>query len=264
LFGHVPLILRPDKSKISKRKGDPSVTEYRDLGYLPEALLNYLCLLGWSAGDDREIYSRDELVEAFDLRRVTAANPVFDPAKLEWLNGEYIRSLAVEDLARRLEPLFVAAGRFPAEGPQDRDWLESLVGLLQERCKLLPDFVRQSDYFFEPPRAYDPKGVAKQFEKEGAQERLRQLARVWGETSPFASDNLNEATRALAESNGTKPAPYIHVARLAITGVTAGPGLYELAALLGRDTCIDRLQLAAAAIAEGRVVQRSSATEENG
>jgi glutamyl-tRNA synthetase len=253
-FAHVPLILRPDKSKVSKRKGDASVTDYRDRGYLPEALLNYLCLLGWSPGDDREIFTRDELIEAFDVRRVAGANPIFDPAKLEWMNGDYIRRLPTGELARRVEPFVLSANLTTAADLETRrDWFCGVVGLLQERCKTLAEFPVLARYFFVAPDTYDSRGVTKHFRRPGAVERLRELAGAWDALTDFRADLLEETTQGLAEAAGAKTAAYIHPARLALTGTTTGPGLYELAAALDRAPCVARLRRAAEAIEADRI-----------
>jgi glutamyl-tRNA synthetase len=245
VFAHLPLILREDRSKVSKRKGDPSVTDYRDRGYLPEALLNYLCLLGWSAGDDREIYSLGELEKAFQLERVTAANPVFDAAKLEWLNGEYIRRSELPRLATLAAPWFESTGvatksqvaalgaRFPA-----------MIGLLQERARTLADFPRLGRFFVEPPAMYDEEGVKKHWADEAATARLTRLADRWETLEPFEKQALETSMRDLAKAEGEKLAAWIHPARLALTGATAGPGLFELAALLGSVECVNRLRRA--------------------
>jgi glutamyl-tRNA synthetase len=256
VFAHLPLILREDRSKVSKRKGDPSVTDYRDRGYLPEALLNYLCLLGWSAGDDREVYTLEELVSAFELERVSAANPVFDAAKLEWLNGEYIRHQPVSTLAS------LAAPRFEESGLATRTELEALgqrfhamIGCLQERAKTLADFPRLGRFFFEPPDAYDPEGVGRYFAEPSAPDRLKRLAERWEVALPHDKAALESAMRELAAKDGEKLAAWIHPARLALTGATAGPGLFELAAILGPGECMNRLRRAAERIKSGSVSQ---------
>jgi nondiscriminating glutamyl-tRNA synthetase len=263
-FAHIPLILRHDKGKISKRKGDPSLNEYSSMGLLPDAMFNFLSLLGWSAGDDREIFSPDELVQAFSLDRVNKSNPVFDPTKLAWMNGEYIRAMPAQKLVALVSPLLVAANRATLEEiAANLEWHTDWVELLRERCKSLNDFVAMSDYFFEDPTSFDPKGVSKHFEKEGAAERLTQLAQAWTQTNPFDPDSLEASTRALAEAQGIKPAPYIHLARLSISGATGGPGLYQLAAFVGRERCVHRMNTAATAIREGQILARPKTTQEN-
>ena len=251
-FAHAPLILRPDKSKVSKRKGDPSVIDYRDQGYLSDALLNFLCLLGWSPGDNREIFSLEELIAIFQLERVSQSNPILDPIKLEWMNGEYIRQIPVPDLAGQVRPFVVRAGLATESDLVSRaTWFEQVVAQLQERCKTLVEFSAAGAFFFRAPSEYDVKGVEKHFSKPGVSDRLRRLAEAWNKTADFESETIGATMRALAEKDGTKLAVYIHPARLALTGATAGPGLFELAALLGREECLARLQHAASAIDSG-------------
>jgi len=262
VFAHVPLILRADKSKVSKRKGDPSVTDYRDRGILPQALFNFLSLLGWSAGDDREIYTRQELIKAFDLGRVTSANPVFDADKLEWMNGEYIRSLSAHELATEVRPLLLARNLITPLALETRwAWYLEVIGLLRERCRLLTDFPEQSAYFFRPPTAFDQEGIEKHFVPAGAADRLRGLADRWDQCRGFAAADLEAALKEVSAAAGAKPAAYIHPTRLALSGVTRGPGLYELAALLGKREAIERLRAVADMIEKGNVPVRGPVTE---
>ena len=263
IFAHLPLILREDKSKVSKRKGDPSVTDYRDRGYLPEALLNYLCLLGWSAGDDREVYSKDELIEAFRLERVSSANPVFDPAKLDWLNGEYIRTLPLPRLAELAAPWFEKSGlvsetQLQAMGGR----FSALVGQLQERARTLADFPRLGRFYFVPPASYNEEGVAKHFAAPDVPARLADLATGWETLDSFEKEKVEGVMRELAKQRGEKLAPWIHPARLALTGDVAGPGLFELASWLGREECVARLRTAANRIASRSVLVGDSEHKE--
>jgi len=264
-FAHLPMILRPDKSKVSKRKGDPSVTDYRDWGYLPQAMFNYLCLLGWSAGDDREIYTLPELIEAFDISRVNASNPIFDPTKLEWMNGEYIRASSPHDLGELLKPYLFNAHLITPLAIESRwAWFLKVIAALQERCKVLTDFVEQGAYFFRPPNDYDSKGVQKHFGVDGAADRLRRLADAWESSADFEPETLDSVTKRVAESDGVKVAAYIHPTRLALSGTTKGPGLYVLAALVGRRECLERLRRAAEAIDHDRVAVRQPIAEGEG
>ena len=254
LFAHLPLILREDKSKVSKRKGDPSVTDYRDKGYLPEALLNYLCLLGWSAGDDREVYNLSELVSAFELSRVSVANPVFDAAKLDWFNGEYIRHLPVDLLAQRAAPWFENADLGDVSAwLGNRERYHAMIALLAGRAKTLAEFPRLGKFFFVAPQEYDEEGARVHFTPEAARQLFR-LAHEWNTLEPFEAAALEQNMRDLAKEHGQKLAAWIHPARLALTGTTAGPGLFELAALLGSRECASRLARAAERIESGTTV----------
>jgi glutamyl-tRNA synthetase len=264
VFGHAPLILRQDKSKISKRKGDPSVTDYRERGYLPQALLNYLCLLGWSPGDDREILSFDELTAAFDMGAVSASNPVFDATKLEWMNGEYIRSQTVDTLAALARPFVLRSGlATDAELSARPNVYTSMITLLQERAKVLTDFATQGTYFYRAPESYDAKGVEKHFSGPDAAGRLGSLGTAWSTLEPFDHDAPHSAMKSLASAAAEKLGMWIHPARLALTGVTAGPGLFELAAVLGPEECSQRLERARTRIEDGTLVATPSPSKES-
>lgn len=246
VFAHLPLILREDKSKVSKRKGDPSVTDYRDRGFLPEALLNYLCLLGWSPGDDREVLTLDELIQAFQLDRVSVANPVFDAAKLEWFNGEYIRHQPLPRLVSLARPWFEQCEWVP---PERIDALGErfavMLGLLQERVRTLAEFPRMGRFFFVAPDSYNKEGASVHFADPQAIRRLNLLATGWQALSLFQKPGIESTMRDLAKQHGEKLGAWIHPARLALTGEVAGPGLFELAEVLGREECVARLGTAA-------------------
>jgi nondiscriminating glutamyl-tRNA synthetase len=263
-FGHAPLILRQDKSKVSKRKGDPSVTDYRERGYLPQALLNYLCLLGWSPGDDREVMNLDELTAAFDMGAVSAANPVFDGTKLDWMNGEYIRSESVDTLASLVRPFVMASGLTTEDELSARpDVYTSMISLLHERAKVLTDFATQGAYFYRAPETYDAKGAQKHFTVPGVVGRLSSLALTWTGLDTFDHDSLQAAMKSLAQAADEKLAMWIHPARLSLTGTTAGPGLFELAAVLGRDECQKRLERARKSIENGTIEATASPSKES-
>jgi len=244
-FGHLPLILGADKKKVSKREGAVAVTDYRDLGYFPETMLNFLTLLGWSPGDGREIMSKEELIAAFSMERVNAANPVFDEQKLEWMNGEYIRKFSDEELLERVFPFLEKAGLVkPDMKTALRGYLLKVISLLKERCRLLTDFAGLGDYFFKEEFEYDPKGTEKQFADPKAAERLTKVAGVWKELEPFSKGITEDALRILSEKEGEKAAAFIHPIRLAITGKTMGPSLFDIVETLGRDRVLARLSRA--------------------
>ena len=252
VFAHLPLGLGSDRRKISKREGATSITEYRDAGYLPEALLNFLALLGWSPGDDREILAREEMVELFSLERINASNPVFDLQKLEWMNAEYIRALDEADLLQRAQPFLVSAGLIG--DAYDRQRLQSIIRVLRERMRRLTDVVEQGRFFFDANFEYDTEGVRKQFERPGVDGNLNLLRYRWEMIGPdrFNAETTEAALRALAEELGHEPADLIHPLRLALSGRTGGPGLFEIAAILGRDECLRRITRAIDYIRGGR------------
>ncbi len=245
-FAHLPLILGADKKKVSKREGAAAVTDYRDLGFLPETMLNFLALLGWSPGDGREIMSKEELIKAFSLERVNAANPVFDEQKLEWMNGEYIRSFSAEELLDRVFPFLEKAELAePGEKQSKRAYLLKVSSLLKERGRRLSDFPLLGDYFFKEEFDYDPKGVEKQFGEPKTAARLEKAGAAWKAVQPFSKEKTEEALRLLSEKEGEKAAAFIHPIRLAITGKTMGPALFDIVETLGKERVLARLTRAA-------------------
>ncbi len=245
VFGHLPLILRPDKTKVSKRKGDKSVDEYQKEGYLPEAVFNFLALLGWSPKDDREKMTRQELIDAFSLEAINAANAVFNPEKLTWMNHQYIMEKSDHQLAELVAPLLVESGLTTKYYLETRwQWLMKLMGLLKERCRLLTDFVAASGYFFTDNFTYDEKGAAKSFTPEAAG-YLDQLAQSFDSLPEFSEAQTDQALRALAEKLGVKPAALIHPTRLAVSGLTGGPSLFAMLECIGREQVVARLRRAA-------------------
>ena len=249
-FAHVPLILGPDKRRLSKRHGATSVGEYERQGYLPEAMVNFLALLGWSPGDDREIFTRPELVAAFTLEGINAANAVFNPEKLEWFSGEHMARLPVEELARRVEPDFRAAGLWREEfSAAGREWFQRVLDLLRPRCRRLAEFAEAARYFVEAPAAYDESAAKKHF-TPGMAGHLEALAGAFEALDAFNPPPLEACLRQLAEARGVKAAALIHATRLAVTGRGASPGLFEVLELVGGERTVARLRAAAAWLRE--------------
>jgi len=248
-FAHVPLILGPDKKRLSKRHGATSVTEYARQGYLPEAMVNFLALLGWSPGSDREIFSRDELADAFDLEGVGGGDAVFNPEKLDWFNQQHIARLAPDELAVRLKPLFAAAGLWDDTYLSSRHaWLFAVLELLRPRAHRLDDFVTQGRIFFTDTVEFDRAAVEKYLLAAGMAEHLRAVEAILTGLADFEPQSIEAAVRALADLRGVKAATLIHGIRVAITGKTASPGLFEVLALVGRERVRARLLKAVALI----------------
>ncbi|MBZ5610466.1 MAG: glutamate--tRNA ligase [Acidobacteriia bacterium] len=248
-FAHLPLLLAPDGSKLSKRKHGPvvSVTTYRDAGFVPQAYVNFLCLLGWSPKDDREKMSREELVAAFSFEGINRDNAVvnfqesdpFDP-KAVWLNSEYIRAMAVEDLAAKLTPFVCAAG-FSVEP----DKMLAVTKLLRERIRLLSEVTTVGDFFFREELApYDPAELIPQ--KGDAAQALKVLQRARGilATVEFTHDALDAALRGAAEELKIKAGQMFQPIRVAVCGRKAAPPLFETLEVLGRDSCLKRIDRA--------------------
>jgi glutamyl-tRNA synthetase len=246
-FAHVPLILGPDKKRLSKRHGATSVTEYAREGYLPEAMVNFLALLGWSPGSaDREIYTRDELVAIFTLEGISGGNAVFNTEKLDWFNQQYLARLAPDDLAARLKPLLESAGLWRDEfAGSRRAWFFSVLALLTPRAKHLGDFVTQGRPFFADTIELDPSAVEKHLRVAGMREHLTAVAAAFDTLESFDLVTTEAALRSTAEVRGVKAASLIHAVRVSVTGKTASPGLFEVLALLGRDLVRSRLSAAA-------------------
>lgn len=252
VFAHVPMILAPDRSKLSKRHGATSVQEYRDAGILPEAMMNYLLLLGFAPGDDREIVSREEAIELFDLSRVAKHAAVYDAKKLEWLNGHYLRHRNPDQLLSEIWPELQKRGWVQlSETREHTAWVKNVVQVAQERARSLLDLVETLTYYFEPVESFEAKGVKKHFSSPAVAERLERVATLLVDVKPFLSPDIESLYRALAQDWGIKSGDLIHPTRLAISGTTVGPSLFDLMALLGLDQCQDRMRFAANRVRSG-------------
>ena len=245
VFAHVPLILGADKKRLSKRHGATSVMEYERQGYLSDALVNFLALLGWSPGDDRELMSRHELIESFTLEGITGGNAVFDVTKLDWMNGQYIARMALEQLATAVIPHLVRQDLWPA-GARADDWLLRLIELLRPRAKRLTDFVDQARPFLTETVEYEEQAVNTHLKLPGLSAHVNALIAALRDLVPFDVPHVEAAVRRTAEQQDIKAAPLIHATRVAVTGRTASPGLFEVLALLGRDRTVTRLEQLAA------------------
>lgn len=243
-MAHLPLILSPTGGKLSKRAAERQgipvlVKQYQDAGYEPEALVNYLALLGWNPGDDREVFDLEGLVEAFSLERVGSAGVQFDLEKLAWFNGQHLRRLPVSNLADRTVTALSAAGV-----AADPDYVGKMVELMRERVAFASELATGTSYFFADPDAYDETGVKKRWKDDSAG-----LVVAYAEALESGIDETPEAfeqaLRQLTEAREVGAGRLIHPARLAVSGVTIGPGLFEMMALLGRETCARRLRRAA-------------------
>ena len=253
-FAHVPLILGPDKKRLSKRHGATSVTEYRKLGYLPEAMVNFLALLGWSPGSgDRELFTRDDLVAAFDLRGISGGNAVFNVEKLDWFNQQHILRLSPDQLAARLRPLLAEAGMWNDAYVSDRHaWFLAVLELLKPRARKLGDFVALGRYFFVEDVEYDQQAVADRLAIDEMATYLQALDAAFAELPVFDAASIEPALRVVADACGVKAASLIHAVRVALTGRAASPGLFEVAALLGRQRTRSRLAAAVRLIGSRR------------
>jgi glutamyl-tRNA synthetase len=245
-FAHVPLILGPDKKRLSKRHGATSVMEYARQGYLPETMVNFLALLGWSPGNDQELFSKDDLVKSFSLDGIGTANAVFNPEKLEWMNSQHLMQMPTREIARRVEPLMREAGLWRDEYGGDRaEWFCSVLDLFKPRAKRLPEFVERGRPFFADVTAYDEAARRKLWAAPDTAAWLIDLAARLESLAGFDQQTVEAAVRGFAEERQIKAPALMQAIRLAVSGSAASPGLFEMLALLGRETSVVRLRRAA-------------------
>jgi nondiscriminating glutamyl-tRNA synthetase len=245
-FAHVPMILAPDRSKLSKRHGATSVEEFRDQGYLPEAIVNYLTLLGWSTGDNEEIFGMEKAASEFTLERVNKTAAIYDVKKLTWMNGHYLRELDIYYITKQVIPFMVQKGIIDDNYAKEKfDYIKQVVDISRDRAKTLDELADCIAFFFKDIDEYEQKGVRKHFKKQNALELLLSGAEVLDDQEEFTHESTEKAFRDLTESKGLKAAELIHPTRLAITGRTIGPGLFDIIVLLGKDKTVDRMKKAA-------------------
>jgi glutamyl-tRNA synthetase len=245
-FAHLPMIHGLDGKKLSKRHGATAVADYQHLGILPEAMLNFLALLGWSPGNDIEVMTVDEMIRLFSTDGLLRKAAVFDPQKLEWMNGQHLTLMPAERLEPTVTPAIVAAGLATAEElAARRDWYLALLDLLKVRARTVDDIVRQAEPYFRDEIAYDPDAVAKQWkDKTATAELLASVADRLAEVSPWAPDAMEQALRALAESRGVAAGKLFQPLRVALTGLSVSPGIFDVLALLGRERSLQRIKQA--------------------
>jgi glutamyl-tRNA synthetase len=263
-FAHLPLIMAPGREKLSKRKHGEvvSVTTYRDRGFVRDALVNYLALLGWSPGSDQEIISRDELIEKFSLEAVNKASAIFnfnendprdwtDPKAL-WMNGEYLRAMPIEELVplvgEQLKRFNLWREQYEST---ERDWLARTVDLLRARYRTTQDFAILGRPYFSDDFEYEPDAVRKNLKDERLKDLLPILADRLASVDDFTHDAAESALRACSEEHGVKAGLLINAARTALTGQAVGPGMFDIMVTLGRGRTIERLRRAVAKLAEG-------------
>jgi glutamyl-tRNA synthetase len=243
-FAHIPLILGPDKTRLSKRHGATSVMAYQEQGILPEAMRNFLTLLGWSPGNDQEMFDDDELIRAFSLEGISRANAVFNPDKLAWFNAQYIAKLPFEKLIRYLKPEYMKAGLWrDSLEKEESEWFRFLIDVYRPRAKVLQDFPKLSRMFLIDHVEYDQAAVEKFLKDDGVRGYLKTLSDRLAALPEFTHESLEAAVRTVAEELGIKPAILMNASRVALTGQAVAPGLFDVMMLLGRDKTVTRLRL---------------------
>lgn len=250
-FAHLPMILAPDRSKLSKRHGATSVEEFKDQGFLAPAIVNYLTLLGWSPGDESEIFSPADSIKLFELSKVNKKAAIYDTKKLTWMNGQYLTSESLAGIVGQVIPFMIKQGLISAQEAEERhDYVTAVVDAVRERVKTLQEVADASAYFFKDVTVYDEKGVSKHFAKAGRAQLLTLAKETLAGLQEFNLDTTEEAYRNLIERQGIKGGDLIHPTRLALTGRTVSPGLFEIMVLLGKEKCLDRLEKAIRFISE--------------
>jgi glutamyl-tRNA synthetase len=236
-FAHLPLILGSDKKRLSKRTGATSAEEYREMGIVPEALFNFLTLLGWSPGENRELFTRDEATQWFDLANVNKAPAVFDPEKLIWMNGQYLMRMTAEQIYPHLIP-------FLGDAPRPLDDLRTIIDLHKMRARTLRELAEQMSIYFVADDAieYDADTVKKHIKGDELAARLSALHKVLDSTEPFDVMTSDASLRSLAEAQGISAAKLIHPLRLALTGKGASPPIFDVAVVLGKERTLRRLR----------------------
>ena len=235
-FGHLPLVFGQDKTPLSKRHGAIALSAYQKEGYLPQGILNYLALLGWSPGGDQEIFSREELVQHFSLERINKTNACFDPEKLKWVNAEHLRRLSDQDYLNRIQSFF-SGTQIPAHKQ-----FPEIALLYKSRIRTFQEFSDQADFFFTDKLAFDPKAVQKHFKEEHTKHHLEEWRNVLAREGDFSKfQDLETLLRKTVERLGINASALIHPTRVAISGRSVTPGLFEVMALLGKEVVLKRM-----------------------
>ena len=244
LFAHLPMILGTDRSKLSKRHGATAITEYRDLGYLPQAMMNFLALLGWALDDHTELFTREELISHFSIERISKTSAIFNLDKLNWMNGVYIRKLSTDELTDLLMPFLNRGLPQSVKRPLSREYVKQITPLIQERLAALGEAVELYDFFFVDKLAYNVelllgKKLTREDAARGLEAALKRLQAL-----NFDAPSLEGALRPLATELGFKTGDFFGLLRVAVTGRTAAPPLFQTMASLGKERCLKRIEAA--------------------
>jgi glutamyl-tRNA synthetase len=244
-FAHLPMILGPDRAKLSKRHGAVSIIEYREQGYLPETVFNFLALIGWSLDDKTEIMSQQELVENFSLERIGKTGAIFNREKLDWMNGVFIRKLSYEDLLRKIMPFLESGLPKEVKRPISQQYVSRMVPLIQERINTLAEAATYADFFFVDTPEYEASMlIGKKMTRETTLEALKAAEERLSSLESFGHDLLEDTLRHLAVDFGLKTGQLFGLLRVATTGRNATPPLFATMAVLGRERCLKRIEVA--------------------
>ncbi len=247
VFAHVPLILGPDRTRLSKRHGATSVMAYRDQGLLPEAFRNFLALLGWSPGDNREILPTPELTEAFSLEGISRSNAVFNQEKLQWFNQQYIQRSTPRQLFPYVREELERQGLWrPELDAERREWMLRAIGLLKERMRSLRDFAVSARAFFTDDYSIEPEAARRFWKEPALAQLLPALADALERAEPFDAAQTETALRSFAQARGVKAGLLINASRVALTGQAVAPGIFAVMEVLGKQRTVERLRKAMA------------------
>ncbi len=238
-FAHIPLIMGPDGGRLSKRHGATSIMEYKEMGYLSDTLVNFLALMGWAPAGDREILPVKDIIKEFTLEKVNKTSAIFNIDKLNWLNGQYIKDKDPKELLELLVPFLKKDGIIGEDF--NREKMLRLIELYKVRMKTLTDFTGHVKVFYTDKVDRDPEAVKKHLENEKSRANLLEWKKRLAKTTPFLKDNIEKSCRNTAAELHIKPAELIHPARVAISGTTAGAGLFEMMEILGKETVFQRI-----------------------
>ncbi len=241
IFAHLPLLLNPDRSKLSKRQGDVAVEDYRAKGFLKDALVNFVALLGWNAGDDQEFYYLNELIEKFSLERVNKSGAVFDLEKLSWLNAEHLRKKTTEEILKFLKGEILNS-QFSILNLSDA-YLSLVIAAMKERVSFVKEYLTKSPYFFEAPKEYEETAIQKNWNPE-TPVQLNKLLDAFALLENPTKEDYEHTLAKVAEDLNIGKGKLIHPLRLAVSGMSTGPGVFDIVVILGKDEVLKRIQTA--------------------
>jgi len=243
-FAHIPMIMGSDHTRLSKRHGATSVMEYKKMGYIPEAVVNYIAHLGWSSGDEREIFSPKELIKEFSLNKISKHAAVFSMDKLNWFNSEYLKKISVDSLTKMLIPYLKEANCIREEDLSEPkfEWLKEVVKLMQGRFKNFSQFIEYADYFFVDKIDIEPQAFESVLDKGGVPDILQTLKEKLSSLKCWDEESIENVVRGVASSLQIKGGQIIHPTRVALSGKKIGPGLFEIMVVLGKERTIRRLE----------------------
>ena len=242
-FCHLPLLIGKDKKRLSKRHGATAVNEFKAMGFCPEAIVNYLTLLGRTAKSDKEIMSITEIIRDFAIEKISRKPTVFDIKKLEWINGKHISRKPVDEIYKEVLPRFVEKG-WVKEKPENPDYIKAVIALLKSRVKTYNNFLEWGDYFFEEPEEYDQKAAKKRWDSDKVNERMEELYSDLENLEQWNAQKLEDVIRGKADELDIGAGKLIHPLRLALTGYGISPGIFRLVELVGKQRTLDRLRRA--------------------